>query len=64
MNGLQLAARIKALQPAQPVLLASGFFTETEELEARKLRITRLVAKPFSIESVGCAVAECAAKRA
>jgi two-component system cell cycle sensor histidine kinase/response regulator CckA len=63
MNGLQLAARIKALQPAQPVLLASGFFTETEEKEARKLRISRLVAKPFSMESVGRAVAECLAKR-
>lgn len=63
MSGLQLTARIKALQPAQPVLLASGFFTETEEQEAVKLRVTRLVPKPFSVASLAEAVAVCVAKR-
>jgi two-component system cell cycle sensor histidine kinase/response regulator CckA len=63
MSGLQLTARVKALHPAQPVLLASGFFTETEEQEAVKLRVTRLLPKPFSVASVAEALAACAAKR-
>lgn len=63
MNGLQLTARIKTLRPTQPVLLASGFFTEAEEREATKLRVARLMPKPFSVASVATAVAECAKKR-
>lgn len=63
MNGLQLTARIKALQPTQPVLVASGFFTEAEELEAKKLKVVRLVPKPFSVASIARAVAEGVAKR-
>ncbi len=62
MNGLQLTSRIKALQPAQPVLVASGLFTEAEEQEAKKLNVVRLVPKPFSVANVARAVAECVAK--
>ncbi|MBI2513210.1 MAG: transporter substrate-binding domain-containing protein [Opitutae bacterium] len=63
MNGLQLTARIKTLRPTQPVLLASGFFTEAEEIEATKLRVARLVPKPFSLSIVAEAVAGCAVNR-
>ncbi len=62
MNGLQLTARIKALQPAQPVLVASGFFTEAEEQEAKRLKVVRLVPKPFSVANVARALAECVAR--
>jgi CheY-like chemotaxis protein len=64
MTGLQLTARLKAIQPTQAVLLASGFFTESEELEATKLRVTRLVPKPFSVAAVAEAVAACVPPRA
>ncbi|MBI5423808.1 MAG: transporter substrate-binding domain-containing protein [Opitutae bacterium] len=57
MTGLQLIARIRAWKPTQPVLIASGFFTNAEELEAGKLRVTRLLHKPLSFAQLGEAVA-------
>lgn len=63
MNGLQLTARIKAMRPAQPVLIVSGFFTEAEEQEARRLNVARLVPKPLSVAGVAHAVAECVRQR-
>jgi len=63
MNGLQLTAQIRARDSRLPVLLASGFFTEAEEQEAAKLRVTRLVAKPYSLENLSEVMADCVAPR-
>ncbi|MBX3738483.1 MAG: transporter substrate-binding domain-containing protein [Candidatus Didemnitutus sp.] len=57
MSGLQLIARIRAWKPTQPVLIASGFFTSAEELEAGKLRVTRLLHKPLAFAQLGEAIA-------
>jgi len=59
MNGLQLVRRIQALKPGQPIVVASGFFTESEELDAANLRVARLLHKPVSMAAVGEAVAAC-----
>lgn len=63
MNGLQLTAQIRARDARLPVLLASGFFTEAEEQEAVKLRVTRLVAKPYSLENLADVMADCVPPR-
>jgi len=58
-NGLQVLERVRALTPDKPVVLASGFFNEREEVEAVRLGVHRLVHKPVSYGALGEAMAVC-----
>ena len=58
-NGLQVLERVRALAPLKPVVLASGFFNEREEVEAARLGVQRLVHKPVSYAALGEAMAVC-----
>ena len=63
INGLQLLARVRAVRPAQPFLLISGFFSDTEAAEARDRLVTGLVPKPLSNEVLARAVADALQRR-
>ena len=56
-NGLELAARFRAVKPLVPFVLASGFFSAAEETEAEALRVTLRLHKPLTYAGLGRAVA-------
>ena len=53
LNGLQLAARVRALRPQLPLVLTSGFWGETDQAEARRLQVTAMLHKPLTYEMIG-----------
>lgn len=58
-HGLQVLERVRAVAPRKPVVLASGFFNEREEIEATQLGVHRLLHKPVSYGALGEALAVC-----
>lgn len=58
-NGLQVLERVRAVAPGKPVVLASGFFNEREEIEATRAGAHRLLHKPVSYGALGEAMAVC-----
>ncbi|MBL9208052.1 MAG: transporter substrate-binding domain-containing protein [Opitutaceae bacterium] len=59
LGGLQLAARLRALQPKVRTLVASGFFSPAEEEEMKTLGIDTIVHKPMTYATLGRAVYAC-----
>ena len=57
-SGLDLLARVRERDPARPFVLTSGFFSEQERAAAQALRVTVLLPKPLSVDSLGLAVAQ------
>ncbi len=57
-NGLQLATRVRARRPDLPVILFSGFWSESDLAAARLLRVTATLYKPVSYEILGRTLAE------
>ena len=53
VNGLQLAARVRALRPQLPLVLTSGFWGEADLAEARRLQVTATLHKPLTYEMIG-----------
>ncbi len=58
VNGLQLAARVRARRPQIPLVLVSGYWPESDLAEARRLQVSATLHKPLSYESIGRIVAE------
>jgi CheY-like chemotaxis protein len=54
MSGLELADRARALRPALPVLLASGY---SEEMAGRAAQAFETLAKPYGAATLGAALA-------
>jgi two-component system, cell cycle sensor histidine kinase and response regulator CckA len=57
LNGLQFAARIRALRPGHPLVLVSGYWGEADLAEARRLDVSAMLHKPLTYEMVGRTVA-------
>lgn len=57
MGGLELLARVRARDPGRPFVLTSGFFSEQERAAAEALRVTVMLPKPLSVDTLGLAVA-------
>jgi CheY-like chemotaxis protein len=58
LNGLQFAARIRALRPKLPLVLVSGYWGESDLVEARRLNVTATLHKPLTYDMLGRLVAE------
>ncbi|RXK53352.1 transporter substrate-binding domain-containing protein [Oleiharenicola lentus] len=58
VNGLQLAARVRARRPRSPLVLVSGYWPESDLAEARRLQVSATLHKPLSYESIGRIVAD------
>jgi two-component system, cell cycle sensor histidine kinase and response regulator CckA len=57
LNGLQFAARIRALRPGHPLVLVSGYWGEADLVEARRLGVSAMLHKPLTYEMLGRTVA-------
>jgi two-component system cell cycle sensor histidine kinase/response regulator CckA len=58
LNGLQFAARVRALRPELPLVLVSGYWGESDLVEARRLNVTATLHKPLTYDMLGRLVAE------
>jgi two-component system cell cycle sensor histidine kinase/response regulator CckA len=63
LNGLQFAARMRALRPGFPLVLVSGYWGESDLAEARRLNVTATLHKPLTYEMLGHMMAEHLPKR-
>jgi PAS domain S-box-containing protein len=52
LSGLELAKRVRALRPALPVVLASGYLTEDLKMQAAAAGVAHLVYKPNTVEEL------------
>jgi len=52
MDGLEVAKRIKASRPWLPVVIVTGYGTDANEAEARKLGVADFLRKPLSPEVI------------
>ncbi|MBI5800610.1 MAG: PAS domain S-box protein [Verrucomicrobia bacterium] len=57
LGGLELARRMRALQPGLPVILMSGYLLGVEDRELRDAGVVHVVQKPFSVQGLADAVA-------
>ncbi|HEX2862054.1 MAG TPA: ATP-binding protein, partial [Lacunisphaera sp.] len=58
LNGLQLAARLRALRPDLALVLVSGYWGESDMAEARRLQLTATLHKPLTYDMLGRLMAE------
>jgi CheY-like chemotaxis protein len=52
MDGIEVARRIKATRPWMPVVIVTGYGTEANEKEARRLGVAEFLKKPLSPETI------------
>ena len=52
MNGLDAAFRIKKQKPKTPVLLITGWQTETDAVFQKPSSIDEFITKPFDLEKI------------
>jgi DNA-binding NtrC family response regulator len=57
-DGVDLARRVWSLRPGFPVILYSGYGGSITPEEALKMGFAQLLAKPFTLHSLGDAVTE------
>ena len=62
MNGDALAAEIKKLQPAQPVLLLTGFGDIMSGTGEQPAGVDLVVSKPFTLTTLRSAIAKLTVK--
>lgn len=62
-DGLQLAAGIKKKFGKVPIVLLTGYLTESLEKEAKKCSISAIVRKPFKFEELDKVLNEVCAKK-
>jgi two-component system cell cycle sensor histidine kinase/response regulator CckA len=53
LNGLQFAARVRALRPQLPFVLVSGYWGEADLVEARRLQVAAQFSKPLTYDMLG-----------
>ncbi|PIE70992.1 MAG: hypothetical protein CSA22_04475 [Deltaproteobacteria bacterium] len=56
MNGVQLAAAVKAIRPDIPVIVCSGFNDIMQKADARAAGITEFIMKPISLSDISSAI--------
>eukprot|EP01034_Spumella_vulgaris_P018742 gene18742-23961_t len=59
ITGLELIRRARALPFAGPIIVTSGRVSDDEQRELAKLRVTTIVQKPFSVETLVAALTSC-----
>lgn len=52
LDGLEVVRRVRALHPALPVIVMTGFPTEASRAEALKLGVSAYVSKPFGVHDM------------
>ncbi len=55
-SGLELAAAVLAIRPGVPIILTSGFFTETMKTRAQELGVKELLNKPGTIDEMAASI--------
>lgn len=63
MTGLQLAAKVSALQPGLPIILCSGYSEAVTAEEAQRCGVRRFMAKPVDMRLLALAIREILPKR-
>ena len=58
IGGLETFKRIKAMNPIQKAIIASGFSVTVDVKEVRRLGAGKFIKKPYTIEGIGIAVKE------
>jgi two-component system cell cycle sensor histidine kinase/response regulator CckA len=58
LNGLQFAARLRVVRPGLPLILVSGYWGESDLVEARRLGVSAMLHKPLTYETIGRTMAE------
>lgn len=58
MDGLEVAARIKASRPWLPVVIVTGFGTDANEAKARDIGVAGFLRKPLSPEMIETSVSD------
>lgn len=56
MSGIEFAGHLRAIRPALPIMLTTGYSPELTAERVAQLGVNRLLAKPFSLESLAAAV--------
>ncbi|MFP3271203.1 MAG: response regulator, partial [Paraburkholderia sp.] len=56
LTGLELAARLRVIQPSLPVILCSGYGNAALEREAREGGVVALLRKPLRTEDLALAL--------
>lgn len=64
MDGLEVAARIKATQPWLPVVIITGYGSPASEAEAKEIGVAGFLHKPLSPEMIEDSAREALTKRA
>jgi CheY-like chemotaxis protein len=58
MDGLEVAARIKASRPWLPVVIVTGYGTDANEAKAKDIGVTAFLRKPLSPEMIEISAAD------
>jgi CheY-like chemotaxis protein len=64
LNGWEVAAAIRRQDPRIPIVLATGWGTQISPGEAEQRGVTRVLAKPFTVQKVSSLIAELQGSRA
>ena len=57
-SGWEVVAEIRQSNPRVPIVLATGWGTQIGEKEAHQRGVTRVLAKPFTVQKVSSLIAE------
>lgn len=58
MDGLEVAARIKASRPWLPVVIVTGYGTDANEAKAKEIGVNAFLRKPLSPDTIDTSMAE------
>jgi CheY-like chemotaxis protein len=62
MTGLDVIRRLRRLRPDVPVVLMSGFIGEEDLATARVLRVSAVVDKPLTVDTLATEIDRCLAE--
>lgn len=64
MNGIEVAAHVKAARPWLPVVIVTGYGSEANETKARETGVAAFLRKPLSPEMIEASAREAVTRRA
>ena len=64
MNGIEVAARVKAARPWMPVVIVTGYGSEANEAKARETGVAAFLRKPLSPEMIETSAREAVTRTA
>lgn len=58
MTGLELAAKLSAIRPGTPVIIASGYLPAETQRRAKELFVRSMISKPFEVQELAVRLGE------